>query len=71
MIEQARVETLLTATLPVITAPAVTDTTQTTVTLGANILSTGDLILLGTGVVLAPTSVNPNPQIGGTGVTNV
>src|SRR5439155_23574656 len=45
--------------------------TSTTATLGGNVTATGGATITARGVVYSLTSTNNNPQIGGTGVTNV
>ncbi|MEI7912035.1 MAG: NF038122 family metalloprotease [Verrucomicrobiota bacterium] len=57
--------------LPGLTAPTSTTITSTGATLGGNVTSGGGESITESGVVYALTSVNSNPQIGGTGVTKV
>jgi len=59
------------ATDPTVTTPTDTSITATTATLGGNVTSDGGATITARGVVYALTSVNSNPQIGGTGVTEV
>ncbi len=54
-----------------ITSPTSTNLASTSATLGGNVTSDGGNVITERGVVYALTSVNPNPQIGGTGVTKV
>ena len=56
---------------PTIVAPTVASLTNTTAVLGGNITADGGYAILERGVVYALASVNPNPQIGGVGVTQV
>jgi hypothetical protein len=57
-------------TLPGVTSPTVSSITSSTVWLGATVAH-GGTGLIDRGVVYARTSVNPNPYIGGTGVTKL
>ncbi|MBL9158732.1 MAG: hypothetical protein JNJ70_14740 [Verrucomicrobiales bacterium] len=57
------------APFPSVTSPTATDITGTDATLGGNITSDGGQALTERGVVFAINSVNPAPQIGGSGVT--
>jgi hypothetical protein len=57
------------ATPPTITSPTKASITATTATLGGNITSPGSVALATRGIVYALTSVNPNPTVGGAGVT--
>ena len=59
------------AAAPNVTTPTNTTITSTTATLGGNVTSDGGSPVTERGVVYALTSVNPNPQIGGAGVTKV
>ena len=62
--------TLGAAVIPTVISPTVANnTTGTSVTIGGNITSDGGSAITGSGVVFAETATNPNPQIGGTGVT--
>nr|MDH4410078.1 hypothetical protein [Verrucomicrobiales bacterium] len=54
---------------PFLTSPTSTGITGSGATLGGNITSDGNQALTERGVVVALNSSNPNPQIGGTGVT--
>ena len=57
--------------LPTIITPTLANITNTSATLGGNVSSDGGQPITERGVVYALTSVNPNPQIGGTGVTKL
>ena len=54
---------------PTVTTPTSSAIATTSATLGGNVVSDGGSAITGRGVVYALTSVNPTPQIGGTGVT--
>ena len=56
---------------PTVIAPTVTATGTTTVKFGANVTSAGFSPVTESGIVYSLTSVNANPQIGGTGVTQL
>ncbi len=56
---------------PSVTSPTVAAVTGTSATLGGSVTSDGGSPVTTRGVVYAPTSVNGNPQIGGTGVTEM
>ncbi|MFN0077948.1 MAG: sulfatase-like hydrolase/transferase [Prosthecobacter sp.] len=56
---------------PLITTPTSASIAATSATLGGNVTSDGGQAITARGVVLAPTATNSNPQIGGSGVTNV
>lgn len=58
-------------TTPVVASPSATSVTGTGATLNGNLTSDGGATATARGFVYAKTSVNANPQIGGTGVTNV
>lgn len=58
-------------TLPAVSSPTIASLTASSVTLGANVTSNGGLALIERGFVYAPTAVNNNPTIGGTGVIPV
>ncbi len=55
--------------LPVIVAPTKASISMAKATLGATVSLDGGLPILGRGVVVSVTSVNANPLIGGSGVT--
>jgi hypothetical protein len=59
------------ATTPTVTSPTATSITATTATLGGDVTSSGGAPLTQVGIVYALTSVNPNPTVGGAGVTQV
>ena len=59
------------ASAPTVTSPTTASIAATTATLGGNVTNNGGAAITGLGVVYAPTATNSNPQIGGTGVTNV
>ena len=59
------------ATYPSVTTPTSASITTTTPTLGGDVTSNNGATVTTLGVVYSPTATNPNPQIGGTGVTNV
>lgn len=58
-------------TAPVLATPTSTSITSSGATLGSNVTSDGGASATSRGFVYAKTSVNSNPQIGGTGTTNV
>ena len=60
-----------TATVPVVTTPSYTEISDSAAVLGGNVLNDGGLSISEFGVVYAATSVNPSPQIGGSGVTKL
>ncbi len=57
--------------MPIVTTPTATGLSTTTATLGGNVTSDGGNAITARGIVLAPTATNGNPQLGGTGVTNL
>ncbi len=58
--------------LPTVTSPTYTNLSNpTTALLGGNVTSDGGATITERGIVYSLTSVNANPQIGGTGVTKV
>lgn len=61
----------LSASAPTVTDPTSTSIGATTATLGGNITDDGGDTITERGVVYALTATNPNPEIGGTGVTKV
>jgi len=65
------VATFTTRTPPTVTTPTLADLLATTATLGGNVTSAGDDVITERGVVYSPTSSNPNPLIGITGVSKV
>jgi hypothetical protein len=56
---------------PSVTTPTSTGITANSATLGGNVTSDGGATITERGVVYALTATNPNPQIGGTGVTKL
>ena len=56
---------------PTITTPTSASVGSTSATLGGNVTASGGASLSAVGVVYAITSANSNPQLNGTGVTNV
>lgn len=56
---------------PTVTTPTSTSVTAATATLGGNVTTDGGATITARGVVYAKTATNSNPQIGGSGVTNV
>ena len=56
---------------PTVASPTSADVTTTTATLGGNVTSDGGATVTERGVVYAVTVINSDPQLGGTGVTNV
>ena len=58
-------------TIPTVTTPAAASITANSATLGGNVASDGGATVLALGVVMAPTAVNSNPQLGGPGIVNV
>ena len=67
----APVSTFTTLASPTVTAPTVSNITGTTATLGGNVSSDGGSPITERGILYAVTSVNGNPQLGGTGVTKL
>ena len=59
------------STVPIVAAPTSTQVTTTTATLGGNVTNDGGATVTARGVVFAETATNNNPQLGGTGVSNV
>jgi len=59
------------ALLPTISSPTFTGVTASSALLGGNVISDGGGAITARGVVLAASSVNSNPLIGGLGVMNV
>ena len=55
---------------PTVTAPVSTSLTAITATLGADVIGDGGSPVTARGVVYAPTAVNADPLIGGSGVTD-
>ena len=58
-------------TAPTVTTPTSASIGTTSATLGGNVTSNGGASLTAVGVVYAATSTNNNPQLSGTGVTNL
>jgi streptogramin lyase len=56
---------------PTVLSPTATAVTNTTATLGGTVSSDGGAGITRRGILYAPTSVNSNPTLGGTGVTEV
>ena len=56
---------------PIVTAPTISSIGNTSAVLGGNVTSDGGQTITERGVLYALTSINPNPQLGGTGVTKV
>ncbi|MEI8090226.1 MAG: Ig-like domain-containing protein, partial [Opitutaceae bacterium] len=67
----ARIRKVTFASAPTITTPTSASVGSTTATLGGNVTGTGGASLTAVGVVYSVTSTNSNPQLSGTGVTNV
>jgi DNA-binding beta-propeller fold protein YncE len=63
--------TVIQTGVPIVTSPTATAITPTTATLGGTVTSDGGASLTTVGIVFALTSANPNPTIGGTGVTEI
>ena len=63
--------TVIAVTRPAVSSPTSANITSSSVTLGGNITSNGGLPVTASGVLFSKSSVNPNPQIGAYGVTNV
>ena len=59
------------STTPTVTTPTSASIGTTSATLGGNVTSNGGASLTAVGVVYAVTSNNNNPQLSGTGVTNL
>ena len=60
-----------TQTTPTVTSPSNRIVTATTATLGGTVTSDGGPAITGRGVVYSLTSINANPELGGTGVTQL
>ncbi len=56
---------------PSVTSPTATNITDVSATLGGNVTSDGGQTMTARGVVFAEFTLNPNPRIGGTSVTNL
>jgi hypothetical protein len=56
---------------PTVNSPTVAAVTSSSATLGATVASDGGSAITTRGIVYAVTSVNSNPQLGGTGVTEL
>ena len=56
---------------PGVTTPTISSIANTSAVLGGNVINGGGLPITERGVLYALTSVNANPQLGGTGVTKV
>jgi hypothetical protein len=54
-----------------VTTPTSASSAATSATLGGNVTSAGGATITARGIVYSQTATNNNPQIGGTGVTNV
>ena len=54
-----------------VTSPTFANVSATTAVLGGNVTSDGGVMVTGRGIVLAPTTANNNPLVGGAGVVNV
>ncbi len=63
--------TVVALVVPTVTTPTAANFTTTSATLGANVTSDGGTTIIERGVVYAPSSSNPNPQIGDVGVTKL
>ncbi len=61
----------VTAVSPTVTTPTQANLTSVTATLGGDVTSDGSTSIIDRGVLYSLTSVNANPTIGGTGVTEV
>jgi hypothetical protein len=59
------------ATPPFVSSPTSASIGNTSATLGGDVTGTGNASLTAVGVVYAATSANSNPQLSGTGVTNL
>jgi hypothetical protein len=59
------------STTPIVTTPTSASVDITTAALGGNVTSTGGASLTAVGVVYVITAANSNPQLNGTGVTNL
>ena len=69
--DPATFSTAVAATAPVIETPTKTSIGSTTATLGGRVTANGGRPVTERGVVYAKTSENPDPEIGGSGVTAV
>ena len=69
--DPATFSTAVAATAPVIETPTKTSIGSTTATLGGRVTANGGRPVTERGVVYAKTSDNPDPEIGGSGVTAV
>ena len=56
---------------PTVASPTYANVTTTSAMLGGTVTDNGGVTVTSVGVVYAPTSVNSNPQIGGTGVASI
>jgi hypothetical protein len=59
------------AVAPTVTTPTATGITTNAATLGGNVTDDGGATITARGVVVSVNSTNPNPTIGGAGVTNL
>jgi hypothetical protein len=65
------VGTFTTATAPTVVSPTSANIAASSATLGGNVTSDGGSAVVQRGVVFSLTATNPNPAIGGTGVSSV
>ena len=63
--------TVIAVAPPTVSSPTSSNITSSSATLGGNISSNGGLTVTASGILLSRTSVNPNPQFGAYGVTNI
>jgi hypothetical protein len=61
--------TFTTPTAPILSSPTATNITSTSATLGGNVTATGGSAVLQRGIVFSLTATNPDPIMGGTGVS--
>lgn len=59
------------APFPSVTSPTATSITDVSAALGGNVTSDGGQAVTVRGVVFAPVALNPNPQLGGSNVTDL
>jgi hypothetical protein len=66
-----RLEDRLAPAAPTVTSPAAPSITPTAAVLGGNVTNDGGLLVVKRGVVFSLTSANPDPTVGGKGVTEI
>ncbi len=63
--------TVIAVAPPTVSSPTPSNITSSSATLGGNITSNGGLTVTASGILFSRTGVNPNPQFGAYGVTNI